>query len=106
MQLGYFNCLAALHDAQVREPLLAAARVVLHRGVVLDDAADDLEEGDAAGEGIGHGFEDHGGAGLVIVDSAERRSDLRGRIAGGHGLRNGRLHGDGRALDRRWARRP
>ena len=38
--------------------LLAAARVVLQGGVVLDHAADHLEEGDAAGEGIGHGFED------------------------------------------------
>ena len=59
VQLGHFDGFAALHDAEVGEPLLAAAGVVLDRGVVLDDAADDLEEGDAAGEGVGHGFEDH-----------------------------------------------
>ena len=59
VELGDFDGLAALHDAEVRELFLAAAGVVLERGVVLDDAADDLEEGDAAGEGIGHGFEDH-----------------------------------------------
>ena len=36
MQFGDFNSLAALHDAQVREAFLAAARVVLERRVVLD----------------------------------------------------------------------
>ena len=49
VEFGDFDGLAALHDAEVREALLAAAGVVLERGVVLDDAADDLEEGDAAG---------------------------------------------------------
>ena len=35
-----FDGLAALHDGEVREALLAAAGVVLDGGVVLDDAAD------------------------------------------------------------------
>ncbi len=60
VELGDFDGLAALHDAEVREFFLAAAGVVFKRGVVFDDAADDFEEGDAAGEGVGHGFEDDG----------------------------------------------
>ena len=93
VQLGDFDGLAALHDAQVRELFLAAARVVLERGVVLDDAADDFEEADAAGEGIGHGFEDDGGGGLAVGDFARRWQALRRRGAGVE-----RFDGDGRAL--------
>jgi len=61
VQLGDIGGLAALHDAEMREALLAAPRVVFDGGVVFDHAADDLEEADAAGEGIGHGLEDHQG---------------------------------------------
>ena len=70
MELEDFDGLAALHDGEVREALLAAAGVVLDGGVVLDDAADDLEEGDAAGEGVGHGLEDEQGGGLGVGDGA------------------------------------
>ena len=38
--------------------------------VVSDVAADDFEEGDAAGEGVGHGFVDVEGEGLFVVDAA------------------------------------
>ncbi len=48
MQLGDFNRLAALHDAKVREALLAAARVVLERCIAFDHAAHHLEKGDAS----------------------------------------------------------
>ena len=85
VQLGDFNGLAALHDAQVREFFLAAARVVLKRGVVLDDAADDLEERDAAGERIGHGFEDHCAGWAGVVDFADDGGSVggsSGRFAG------------------------
>ncbi len=71
VEFGDFDGLAALHDAEVRELFLAAAGVVFERGVVFDDAADDFEEGDAAGEGIGHGFEDDGGGGAGVVDFAD-----------------------------------
>ena len=37
VQLCDFDCLAALHDAQVRELFLAAAGVIFQRGIVLDD---------------------------------------------------------------------
>ena len=68
------------------------AGVVFKRGVVLDHAADHLEESDAAGEGIGHGLEDDGGDGLSVVDLA------RGRV---RRVGLGRDAGDGRALSRR-----
>ena len=70
VELGDFNGLAALHDAEVGKRSSAAAGVVLERGVVLDDAADDFEEGDAAGEGVGHGFEDDQAGGLGVGDFA------------------------------------
>ena len=70
VQLGNFDGLAALHHGEVRKALLAAARVVFDGGVVLDDAADDLEEGDAAGEGVGHGLEDHQCKRLLVFDFA------------------------------------
>ncbi len=47
MQFSYFNGLSPLHRAQVREALLSAPRVVLERRIVLDHAADHLEEADA-----------------------------------------------------------
>ena len=65
-----FDGLAALHDGEVRETFRLAAGEVLDGGVVADDAADDLEEGDAAGEGVGHGLEDVEGEGLAVVDAA------------------------------------
>ena len=77
------------------KPLLAAARVVLDGGVVLDDAADDLEEADAAGEGIGHGLEDDQASGLAVVHLAQTSGDWpapaarRFAIAGGHGMQAG-----------------
>ena len=70
VELGHFNGLAALHHAEVRQSLLVTASVVLDGDVVLDDAADDLEEGDAAGEGVAHGLEDHHGSRLFVVDFA------------------------------------
>ena len=82
VQLGHFDGLAALHDGEMREALLAAAGVVLHGGVVFDDAADDLEEGDAAGEGIGHGLEDHQAGGLAVGDLAGGRGRPRHRRGG------------------------
>ena len=95
VKLGDFNGLAALHDAQVRELFLAAARVVLKRGVVLDYAADDFEKGDAAGEGIGHGFEDHCANGPGVFDFADEtwgggrrvRSNFRGSAGSFSGQR-------------------
>ncbi len=90
VQLGDFNGLAALHDAQVRELFLAAARVVLKRGVVLDDAADDFEKRDAAGEGIGHGFEDDGASWPGVVDFADDGGSVGGCT--------GRFAGEGLAL--------
>ena len=82
MELGDFDGLAALHDAEVRELFLAAAGVVLERGFVFDDAADDFEKGDAASEGIGHGFEDTGAHGPGVVDFAAR---LGGSVGGSAG---------------------
>ena len=91
VQLGNFDGLAALHDGEMRKALLVAAGVVLDGGVVFDDAADDLEEADAAGEGVGHGLEDHhrqrlavgdfavGYAGVGIVGGWRRRWWGRGR---------------------------
>ena len=70
VQLGDFDGFAALHDGEVGEALLAAAGVVFDGGVVFDDAADDLEEADAAGEGVGHGLEDHQGKRLAVGDLA------------------------------------
>ena len=99
MELGDFDGLAALHDAQVRELFLAAAGVVFERGVVFDDAADDFEEADAAGEGIGHGFEDDGGGGLAVVDFA-RDGRCRRRASAATACA-ARLDGDGCALSRR-----
>ena len=93
VQLGDFNGFAALHDAQVREFFLAAARVVLQRGVVLDDAADDLEESNAAGERVGHGFEDHRASRTGVVDFADD-----GRSVGGC---SGRFAGKGLTLSGR-----
>ena len=93
VELGDFDGLAALHDAEVGELFLAAAGVVLERGVVLDDAADDLEEADAAGEGIGHGFEDHGGGRLGVVDFA--RGERRHRRADGVPAMGARSAGEG-----------
>jgi hypothetical protein len=79
VELGDFDGLAALHDAEVREFFLAAARVVLERGVVFDDAADDFEESDAAGKGVGHGFEDDSaGDGPVVVDFADDGGSVGG----------------------------
>ena len=88
VELGDFDGLAALHDAEVRRAFRRSAGVVFQRGVVLDHAADHFEEGDATGERIGHGLEDHGGDGLGVVDLA------RGRV----GIGPGRDAGDGRAL--------
>ena len=48
----------ALHHRDVRQLFLRVAREVLHAGVVLEHTAVDLEIRNAAGEGIGHGFED------------------------------------------------
>jgi alpha-ketoglutarate-dependent taurine dioxygenase len=70
VQLRHFDGLAALHDRKMRQALLAAAGVVFDRDVVLDDSADDLEEGDAPGEWVAHGFEDHHGSRLLVVDFA------------------------------------
>ncbi len=89
VELEDFDCLAALHDRQVREALLAAAGVVLDGGVVFDDAADDLEEADAACEGVAHGLEDDHGGGLAVGDFPEGRGGV-GLIGGlfgrgGHG---------------------
>ena len=70
VQLGHLDGLAALHDGKMRQALLVAAGVVLDVGVVLDDAADDFEKADAAGEGIGHGLENHQGQRPAIVDFA------------------------------------
>ncbi len=92
MKLGDFNGFAALHDAEVRKFLLAAARVVLKRGIVFDHAADDLEEGDAAGEGVGHGFENDRAGWAGVVDFAGD-----GRSVGGCA---GHFAGQGLALSR------
>ncbi len=98
VQLGNFDGLAALHDAEMRQALLSAAGVVLEGGVVFDDAADDLEEGDAARKGIGHGLEDHQGGGLGVVDLAgEPRRASASPFAHGSGVANG----DGRTLSGR-----
>ena len=70
VQLGNFDGLAALHDAEVREALLSRGACSSRRGVVLDDAADDFEEADAAREGVGHGLEDKQGQRLAVVDLA------------------------------------
>ena len=55
VELGDFDELAALHDADVGEALGLGAGVVFERGFVADAAADDFEEGDAAGEGVDRG---------------------------------------------------
>ncbi len=71
-----------------------------------DHAAENLEEADAAGKGVGHGFEDEEGAGLGVGDSAAGGGGFLAGIdggtsaiaVGGHGHSRG-LDGDGRALD-------
>ena len=78
MELSDFDRLAALHDAEVRELFLAAAGVVLERRFVLDDSAEDFEEADAPGEGIGHGLEDDGARGLAVGDFALGRGSVVG----------------------------
>ncbi len=100
VELGDFNGLAALHDGEVGEALLAAAGVVLDGGVVLDDAADDFEEADAAGEGIGHGFEDDEGGGLGVGDFAGG-GGVRSRHRRGGVRRSWLRTANGRALDGR-----
>ena len=84
------------------EALLTAAGVVLHGGVVFDDAADDFEEADAARKGVGHGLEDEQAQRLVVVDLARGFTCVRivrrgfdGRVADRHG---GALDGRGRVL--------
>ncbi len=102
MEFEHFDGLAALHDGQMREALLALAGVVLDGAVVLDDAADDREEADAAGEGVGHGFEDEQGAGFRVGDGPESAAfsvvGIRAAIAGGYGGGRGGFYRDGRAL--------
>jgi hypothetical protein len=95
VEFGDFNGFAPLHHGEVREPLLGAPGVVLQCGVVLDDAADDLEEGDAAGERIGHGLEDDNAGGLAVGDFA------RGSVVLGIGGRVEVLDDVGIALGRR-----
>ena len=71
MELGDFDELAALHDADVGEALGLGAGVVFERGFVADAAADDFEEGDAAGEGVDEGFVDVEGGGFGVGEGAE-----------------------------------
>ena len=96
MQLRHFDSLAALHDAQMRQALLAATGVVFDRDVVLDDTADDLEERDAPGERVAHGFEDHHGCRLFVVDFA---GGLDGFSISGDSFSPRNLDGNGLALD-------
>jgi len=60
-----------LHDADVGEALGLGAGVVFERGFVADAAADDFEEGDAAGEGVDEGLVDVEGRGLGVGERAE-----------------------------------
>src|SRR3954469_24471700 len=89
----------------MRQALLAAPGVVLDGSVVLDDSTDDLEKADAAGEGVGHGFEHDDAAGLAVGDGAGgdwrfgRGGAAGGLVIGGYGLEGGRGDRDGRALD-------
>ncbi len=105
VQFRNFNSLASLHDAQVREALLPAPRIVLERRIVLHHAADDLEEGDAPRKGIAHRLEDHQSRGFAIIYFAESRVAACARIATitvcCHGLHRSRLHRDRRALSGR-----
>ena len=54
----------------VRRSVLGAG-VVFERGFVADAAADDLEEGDATGEGVDEGLVDVEGCGLGVGYRAE-----------------------------------
>ena len=60
-------------DDDVRELLGGAASEVLQRGVVLQHAGEDLEEGDTAGEGIADGLEDVQRERLGVADLAHCR---------------------------------
>ena len=62
--------LAALHDGEVGEAFGSWRLKFCDGGVGFDGAADDFEEGDAAGEGVGHGLEGVEGEGLAVVDAA------------------------------------
>ncbi len=84
-----------------RQPLLAAAGVVLDRDVVLDDAADDLEEGDAPGEGVAHGLEDHHGGRLFVVHFAGGLASI-GLSLVRRSFSTRIPDGNGRALEGRW----
>ena len=87
-ELGDGDELLAQDGGDVGELFSRAAGVVGDRGVVLEHAADDLEVGDASGEGIADGLED---------EERERRGGgdgARGRL----GIRRGGDAGDGFAL--------
>jgi hypothetical protein len=94
VELGDFDQLFSLHDADVGEALGFGAGVVLEEGLVADAAADDFEEGDAAGEGIDEGFVDVEGGGLGVGDGAEDGVvglvELRGVRGDGWALAGGR----------------
>ncbi len=76
VQLSHFNSFAPLHYGKMRQPLLRAARVILHRGIVLDHAADHLEESDASRERIGHGLEHHHRRRFIVRHLAQHRGHI------------------------------
>ncbi len=97
MEFRNFDGLAALHHGQMREALLVAAGVVFDGGIVFDNAADDFEEADAAGEGVGHGLEDHQRERLAVGDFAVGH----GSGVGAGGVDGWGADGDGSALNGR-----
>ncbi len=104
VQFRNLDGLPALHHAQMGEPLLAAPGVVLQGGVVLDHPADDFEKGDAPGEGIGHGLEDHQGCRSAVGYLAEGLGIIGGLglvCAGRYGFNRRVPDGKGGALDGR-----
>src|SRR6185437_8609919 len=70
MELGNLNGFAALHNAEMGEFFGTAAGVIFKSRVIADDAADDFEEAYAAGERIGHRFEDEYRRRLLVVHFA------------------------------------
>jgi hypothetical protein len=81
VQFGDFDGLAALHDGEMGEAAPDRGGCSSPPWRRFDDAAEHFEEGDAAGEGIGHGLEDEQAAGslsstLRIVASAASSAAL------------------------------
>jgi len=58
MQFVHRGGVLPLHYPDVREFFLHVVREILHGSVILQNAAVDLEVGNAAGKRIGHRFED------------------------------------------------